>query len=75
MKKPKRYKLQRKEKENIFIILEAIGKIRAKFDIDNQDKGTNNCPLCDKILYYTIARSNMHIWGKCGTDGCLSWVM
>lgn len=75
MKKPKRYKLQRKEKENIFLVLEAIGKIRAKFDKDNQDSGTIICPLCNNTLYYTIARSNMHIWGKCETNSCLSWMM
>lgn len=38
-------------------------------------RGTIECPVCKGILHYTIAGGNHHIWGKCETEDCLSWMM
>lgn len=33
------------------------------------------CPICKRgTLYYSVASLNGHIWGKCSTDGCVSWM-
>lgn len=37
-------------------------------------KGTKKCTACDGVLHYTHAACNGHVWGKCETDGCLSWM-
>ena len=38
-------------------------------------KGTIECPKCNGALHYTVSGYNNHIWGKCETEGCLSWMM
>lgn len=63
----------------IALIMEKSG---AKPDhspsMDNSKKGSRGkieCPLCGNDLHYTVAGGNHHIWGKCTTEGCLSWMM
>jgi hypothetical protein len=42
----------------------------------NKDaSGTIKCPQCGGVLHYTVAGFNGHIWGKCETADCLSWMM
>jgi len=36
--------------------------------------GTKVCPVCNNKLHYSVAECNGHVWGKCETDGCLSWM-
>jgi len=38
------------------------------------ERGCIECPLCGCKLRFTVAKSNGHVWGKCETDGCLSWM-
>lgn len=40
-----------------------------------QSQGTVPCPRCEGKLGFSVAKSNGHIWGKCETKGCLSWMM
>jgi hypothetical protein len=35
---------------------------------------TVECPVCKGKLVMTIASVNGHVWGKCKTKGCLSWM-
>lgn len=37
--------------------------------------GIIECPMCKGKLHYSISGFNGHIWGKCETEGCLSWMM
>lgn len=32
------------------------------------------CPACNGNLHLTQASSNGHVWGKCETEGCVSWM-
>lgn len=33
------------------------------------------CPACESgTLHYSVATSNGHLWGKCTTEGCASWL-
>lgn len=38
--------------------------------------GAVDCPVCEKpgALHYSVAAVNGHIWGKCATEGCVSWM-
>lgn len=36
--------------------------------------GHVECPKCKDELHFSIAKSNGHIWEKCKTKGCLSWI-
>lgn len=38
--------------------------------------GRTRCPVCgiDDALHYSVASVNGHIWGKCETDDCVSWM-
>lgn len=49
---------------------EAIKRIRAT----KQNQGTIECPICQKKLGFSVAKSNGHIWGRCETAGCLAWM-
>jgi hypothetical protein len=36
--------------------------------------GTVECPVCHGTLRFTVASYNGHLWGRCDTQGCLSWM-
>ena len=36
--------------------------------------GTVVCPICEGKLSLTHSAYNGHVWGKCETEGCLSWM-
>jgi hypothetical protein len=36
--------------------------------------GKIECPVCKGDLYWRRARINGHVWGKCKTENCLSWM-
>lgn len=55
---------------SIQLVVDAYQKIK-KF---KHKKGYIKCPKCGKKLYYTKSDYNGHIWGKCETDKCLSWM-
>ena len=67
-------------------MFEAISIINKKhknepqheFPIPGQNKGATGvieCPACKGELSYSISGYNGHVWGKCKTDKCLSWMM
>jgi hypothetical protein len=51
-------------------ILEALTLI-AK---EEGNQGKIKCPKCGNDLHWTRASSNKHVWGKCKTANCLSWM-
>lgn len=32
------------------------------------------CPICDGRLRYSVAGVNGHMWARCDTAGCVSWM-
>ena len=36
--------------------------------------GTVECPICKGQLKVSHAALNGHIWAKCETQGCVSWI-
>jgi hypothetical protein len=62
------------EQEIIDNTIAAIGTILEKHPKMEDAKGEIECPLCKGILHYTKSGYNNHIWGKCETEDCLSWV-
>lgn len=61
----------------------AIGKTLAALavvpDIKRDHKGENwkgvvECPVCEGRLHVSHAAYNGHVWGKCETKGCVSWM-
>ena len=44
------------------------------FKRGNGGRGEMQCPICKGTLCYSVASINGHIWGKCKTDGCVSWM-
>jgi hypothetical protein len=57
--------------ENSVKLFEAIGVIRKT----KLQSGHIECPKCKSNLHFSVAKSNGHIWGKCETEKCLSWMM
>lgn len=37
-------------------------------------RGVEVCPVCGGKLHMTHSSFNGHVWGKCETDDCLSWM-
>ena len=52
--------------EHIIEALVIIGELK-------EDQGKIKCPKCEGELHYTRAK-NGHVWGKCKTENCLSWM-
>jgi len=48
----------------------TAGRRKPKTDINDSIK----CPVCSRVLSYSISSYNGHIWGKCKTPGCLAWM-
>lgn len=41
----------------------------------NGGNGFVLCPVCKSgDLHYTVSSYNGHMWGKCSTKGCVSWM-
>lgn len=36
--------------------------------------GTTTCPVCNGVLHFSVASVNGHLWGKCETEDCMSWM-
>jgi len=73
-------------KERMHFTSTAIGIIAEKHNaspefepiMSRKKKGASGsieCPKCKGELHYSIAGGNHHIWGRCKTEGCLSWTM
>ena len=56
------------ESSQFFVL--AIGQIR-KIKLKS---GHIECPKCKDELHFSVAKANGHIWAKCKTQGCLSWI-
>lgn len=37
-------------------------------------QGTEDCPVCEAPLHLRHAKINGHVWGKCETDNCVSFM-
>ena len=55
--------------KNFMSILQALN-LSAK---EKGNQGQIKCPKCSNDLNWTRA-SNKHVWGKCKTENCLSWM-
>lgn len=47
--------------------------------IKEEHKGTDwagviDCPVCKGKLHVSHAKCNGHVWGKCETEDCVSWM-
>lgn len=63
---------QKKEAQERFaVISKAIQAIQKT----GNASGIIVCPKCGENLHYSVAKSNGHVWGRCSTAGCLSWMM
>lgn len=71
-------------KEDFEYTNDAIGAITDKTgakpngrkgDLIPDISGEIVCPKCGEKLYFNVHGENNHIWGKCSTDKCLSWMM
>lgn len=63
-----------KEKEGfedlMIHMIKALEQIRQL----KPNTGSIICPKCGNNLNYSRAGSNGHVWGRCKTVGCLSWM-
>lgn len=64
-------KNKKKEDEYTDALIKAITLIFA--EMKERKSGSIKCPLCDKKLFFRI-QNNGHVWGKCETKDCLSWI-
>ena len=55
---------------SLYYIIEALQLINDK----EENQGTIECPKCKGDLRYFRSSSNGHVWGKCKTENCLSWM-
>lgn len=54
---------------DIEYIVQALSLIK----MNDENSGKIQCPKCSGDLHYSRSK-NGHVWGKCKTEGCLSWM-
>jgi hypothetical protein len=59
--------------ELFMVAVKAVEPIRKHYKGKNY-LGTIECPICKGELVVRHAACNGHIWAKCKTEGCVSWV-
>lgn len=63
-----------KERHDRFMLtLPLISKVKRKHRGENW-KGVETCPACGGRLHMTHSAYNGHVWGRCETEDCLSWI-
>lgn len=40
----------------------------------NGGSGSTECPVCKGKLHFSVASINGHLWGRCETKNCVSWM-
>lgn len=63
-------KIEQEITESSVFIFNAVQLIRKT----KQQSGHVECPKCKSELHFSVAKSNGHIWAKCKTERCLSWI-
>lgn len=59
--------------ERMQLTLPVIQKIKKENEGQNAS-GVVECPICRGALHWSHAACNGHVWGRCETEGCLSWM-
>jgi hypothetical protein len=60
--------------QRVFAGLEAAAKWRVKPKPKHDRSEVVECPVCKGRLHLSQAAYNGHVWGKCETKGCVSWM-
>ena len=58
--------------QRMMVVGPAVAEWRKKPPLGKQ--GVIECPVCKGNLHLSQAASNGHVWGKCETEGCVSWM-
>lgn len=53
-------------------VMPVVAEWRKKSPIGKQE--VIECPACQGRLHLSQAACNGHVWGKCETEGCVSWM-
>lgn len=67
---------EREHEHYMKLMLAAVDSVAA-IRVDHKGKdwcGVVVCPICKGKLHVRHSGYNGHVWGKCETDGCVSWV-
>ncbi len=62
-----------KDAARMKVLAPAISRIKEENQGKNT-KGTMECPICGGDLHWTHAAYNGHVWGRCETKDCVSWM-
>lgn len=61
--------------ENLTIVMPVVAKWKTWTEENRVSKqGVIECPKCKGKLHLSQAAYNGHVWGKCETEGCVSWM-
>lgn len=59
--------------DRMMLTLPLMAKVKAEHK-GRDAKIVEVCPVCGGRLHMTHAAYNGHVWGKCETENCLSWM-
>jgi hypothetical protein len=64
-------------KKSCALVVEAMSLcLKDAGDHPRPHRGTITCPKCGGVLHYLAkATARGTIWGTCGTDNCLTWMV
>ena len=61
--------------DDLKYMFEALAEIKKQAPKKCDCGGFIKCPQCGKRLKWSMSGINGHVWGKCETENCLSWMM
>jgi len=54
------------------LLIYGFAAAKALAEMDGEQSGTMECPLCLKQLKFSVAKSNRHMAARCETSGCIN---
>lgn len=70
----KEYEESRAHLEKVMAGLSAAAKWRVKPKPKEDRQGVVECPVCKGNLHLSQSSYNGHVWGKCETPQCVTWM-
>lgn len=61
-----------KSEQKYLLVMPVVAEWRKKPPFDKQE--TIKCPVCGGALTLSQSSYNGHVWGRCKTKGCVSWM-
>lgn len=61
-----------RRKIRLELVVYGFAAVKHLADVSGEQSGTMECPLCQKQLRFSVAKSNGHLSARCETPNCIN---